>query len=160
MRLVALLRAVNVGGTGLLPMAALRAAANEAGLRAARTVGASGNLVFDTDGSETDAHLHLTRALGGSIDVVIRPVDALLALLAANPFPDADPSKVVIVFTTSPLPPEVVASDGPAGERLVPVEGTLFVHYPDGIGRSRFLLPAAARAGTARNLRTVAQLVA
>ena len=35
----------------------------------------------------------------------------------------------------------------------------IYVHYPDGIGRSKLSIPAA-RDGTARNLNTVAKLAA
>ena len=158
MRLVALLRAVNVGGTGLLPMETLRAAARDAGFGHVRTVGQSGNLVFEADLTEAEAATRLADRLGLRIDLVIRTVDALRALLAANPFPDADPAKVLVVFTACPPPLDFVPTDGPASERQRLVDGTLFIHYPGGIGRSRLVLPAWVRAGTARNLRTVAKL--
>ncbi len=45
---VALLRAVNVSGTGKLPMAALRAACEAAGLERVSTYIASGNIVFSS----------------------------------------------------------------------------------------------------------------
>ena len=163
MRLVALLRAVNVGGAGLLSMAALRAVASDAGLRDARTVGQSGNLVFTADMTEAVAAAHLSGALaatlGRAIDLVVRDTDTLRSLLAADPFPDADPSKVLLVFTRDPPPSDGIPTAGPGGERLAIVcSSTLVVHYPDGMGRSRLVLPAWARAGTARNLRTVAKL--
>ncbi|MET0755288.1 MAG: DUF1697 domain-containing protein, partial [Pseudoxanthomonas sp.] len=43
---VALLRAVNVGGTGKLPMADLRALCEAAGFKEVRTYIASGNVVL------------------------------------------------------------------------------------------------------------------
>ena len=43
---IALLRAVNVGGTGKLPMAELRAMCESAGFRDVRTYIASGNVVL------------------------------------------------------------------------------------------------------------------
>ena len=46
---VALLRAVNVGGTGRLPMAELRTMCEAAGFARVRTYIASGNVVFATD---------------------------------------------------------------------------------------------------------------
>ena len=163
MVLVALLRAANVGGTGLLPMRTLRAVASEAGFRNPRTVGQSGNLVFETDRAERDAALALSRALltalGRPIELVVRDLATLCALVAANPFRNADPSTVLIVFTASPPPAAFVPADGPGGERLAVGPGSaLIVHYPDGVGRSRLVLPDWARAGTARNLRTVARL--
>src|SRR3954469_20798170 len=45
---IALLRAVNVGGTGKLPMSDLRELCEKAGFRKVRTYIASGNVVFES----------------------------------------------------------------------------------------------------------------
>ena len=50
---VALLRAVNVGGTGKLPMTELKAMCEELGFTGVRTYIASGNVVFASRKSET-----------------------------------------------------------------------------------------------------------
>src|SRR5882757_1229406 len=50
---VALLRAVNVGGTGKLPMGELKAMCEELGFGAVRTYIASGNVVFTSRVSES-----------------------------------------------------------------------------------------------------------
>jgi uncharacterized protein (DUF1697 family) len=47
-RLAAFLRAVNVGGTGKLPMPALKAMGEAVGFKEVRTYIASGNVVFET----------------------------------------------------------------------------------------------------------------
>ncbi len=165
MLMVAFLRAVNVGGTGMLKMEALKALASEAGLLDVRTVGQSGNLVFETAMDEAAAASRLAASLRthmeAPVTVVIRPRSALRGVVEANPFPAADPAKIGVVFTASP-PPDEAATEaaGPGGEALRIVAGTLFVHYPDGIGRSRLVLPTWARAGTTRNLRTVTRLAA
>jgi uncharacterized protein (DUF1697 family) len=52
---IALLRAVNVGGTGKLPMGELKRLCEKAGFRKARTYIASGNVVAEGDGSGTQA---------------------------------------------------------------------------------------------------------
>jgi len=59
---IALLRAVNVGGTGKLPMEDLRALCAQAGFAKVRTFIASGNVVFSCRKSE--AHV---RALLGLV---------------------------------------------------------------------------------------------
>jgi uncharacterized protein (DUF1697 family) len=51
---VALLRAVNVAGTGALPMAELRAMGEACGFATVRTFIASGNLLFESDRSEAE----------------------------------------------------------------------------------------------------------
>src|SRR6478735_3955744 len=50
---IALLRAVNVGGTGKLPMSELKAMCEKAGFTQVRTYIASGNVVFTSRKSET-----------------------------------------------------------------------------------------------------------
>ena len=52
---VALLRAVNVGGTGKLPMALLAEMCRDAGFGDPKTYIASGNVVFDSDLDEAAA---------------------------------------------------------------------------------------------------------
>ncbi len=49
---VALLRAINVGGTGKLPMSELRVLCQAAGYKEVRTYIASGNVVFQSRAAE------------------------------------------------------------------------------------------------------------
>jgi uncharacterized protein (DUF1697 family) len=51
---VAFLRAVNVGGTGKLPMATLKAMGDACGFANARTFIASGNLLFESEQGEAN----------------------------------------------------------------------------------------------------------
>ena len=60
---VALLRAINVGGTGRLPMAALKAMCEAAGFETVRTYIASGNVVFSADRSEPEVKAALEKRL-------------------------------------------------------------------------------------------------
>lgn len=59
----ALLRAVNVGGTGKLPMRDLVTMCERAGLSSPRTYIASGNVVFSSDAKEADVKAKLEEAL-------------------------------------------------------------------------------------------------
>ena len=60
---IALLRAVNVGGTGKLPMSELKAMCEELGFTAVRTYIASGNVVFATRKSEAAVKTALEKRL-------------------------------------------------------------------------------------------------
>ena len=60
---VALLRAVNVGGTGKLPMTELKRIAEEIGFGCPRTFIASGNVVFTSDRSEREVRVKLETRL-------------------------------------------------------------------------------------------------
>jgi uncharacterized protein (DUF1697 family) len=86
----ALLRAVNVSGTGKLLMADLTALCEDAGFTDVKTYIQSGNVVFKTRLSESKARAvlekALTKKLGTPATVVIRSVEELEALLEANPF--------------------------------------------------------------------------
>ena len=84
-RYVALLRAVNVGGTGKLEMAALRRLAEGCGFTDVSTYIASGNLLFacDCDEAEVKALLGdaLQRHAGKPLGVLVRTADEVAAVL-------------------------------------------------------------------------------
>lgn len=159
---IALLRAVNVGGTGKLPMSLLVGLCTNAGFADVRTYIASGNAMFRSDLTEHDVKRALEARLRGlagkSMGVLIRSAEEMAGVVAANPFADQPGSRIAVLFTDEPLPTR--ALDGATGLTNEDVRlGTraLFVFYPDGMGRSRLRLPAA-RAGTSRNMNTVAKL--
>ena len=93
-RYVALLRAVNVGGTGKLPMAELKAMCEDAGFDAVRTYIASGNVVFASPHAEAavrQAEVGLNIARGYFADVYVTDQGAVdvarqnvLTTLSAN----------------------------------------------------------------------------
>ena len=63
---VALLRAVNVGGTGKLPMTTLAQMCESVGFEKVKTYIASGNVVFRSDGSEDQVRSALEDQLHAS----------------------------------------------------------------------------------------------
>jgi uncharacterized protein (DUF1697 family) len=73
---IALLRAINVGGTGKLPMGDLKRLCEKAGFRNVRTYIASGNVVAERDGSEAEAKAALEVELrvhaGNPVGVIVR----------------------------------------------------------------------------------------
>jgi uncharacterized protein (DUF1697 family) len=92
MSYIALLRAVNVGGTKL-PMADLRALLEGLGLTNIRTYLQSGNAVFDAgDDVEpasalaTAIEVRIERDLGPRVGVLVLPGEAMADIVAANPF--------------------------------------------------------------------------
>lgn len=160
---VALLRAVNVGGTSRLPMAELRDIANELGLDNSSTYIASGNLIFASEKDESQVRDMLEKRLaehmGKPVPVMIRTAAELQAVVEANPFDDAPGRRVLATFLSEP-PPEgaLEESRGVDGERLALGKREIYVDYCGRLlGRSKLIIPAAAR-GTARNMNTVAKL--
>ncbi|MCB2187068.1 MAG: DUF1697 domain-containing protein [Deltaproteobacteria bacterium] len=161
---VALLRAVNVGGTGRLPMAELTALGREAGFQNVSTYITSGNLIFQSRLPEAKVRAALAERLaacvGRPVGVLVRSAEELAGIVARNPFPGEPGHRVMVLFTDEPLPPDPRA--GVAGrqeERIVAGRREFLVFYPQGQARSRLRIPAAA-AGTARNMNTVAKLAA
>jgi len=61
---IALLRAVNVGGTGSLPMAELKAICEGLGFSDVKTYIQSGNVLFRSDEAEKTVEERLDEALG------------------------------------------------------------------------------------------------
>ncbi|WP_298432353.1 DUF1697 domain-containing protein [uncultured Jannaschia sp.] len=160
--LIALLRAVNVGGTSKLPMAELRAMAEAEGFGAVRTYIRSGNLVFETDRGQdhvkTALETRLEAYAGRPVGVILRTAEEMSAILAANPFPDAERSKVGVLFLDAAPPPDTCdAAKWHADEEIALGTREVFVHYPSGMGRTKLRLPAMAD-GTMRNVNTVAKL--
>lgn len=161
---VALLRAVNVGGTSKLPMERLRAICAELGYGDVRTYIASGNVVFEADPGEAKVKAELEQALkayaGKPVGVVVRTARELAAVLEANPFAAAAANRTVAIFLDAAPPGDFEKGvSGRAREEIAAGARELYVHYPDGIGRSKLKIAAAA-SGTARNMNTIAKLVA
>ncbi|MDX0137945.1 DUF1697 domain-containing protein [Sinorhizobium meliloti] len=160
---VALLRAVNVGGTGKLAMADLKAVCDELGFAGAKTFIHSGNVVFRSDLPEPAVQAKLEQALaakmGKAPGVLLRSRRQLDDIAArAERFLDAKPNLLLITFLPEPPPADaldkLVAPDG----EEVRIDGReIYVHYPNGSGRSKLKLPAL-RPGTARNLNTIRKL--
>jgi uncharacterized protein (DUF1697 family) len=161
---VALLRAINVGGTGKLPMTELRALCVRLGFSDVRTYIASGNVVFGTTLAAPKAKATLEAALlkklGKPCQVLIRTGDELEAAIAANPYPEAASNQLLVLFLDAPPDAKVLKDRKiPGRERLALHGRELFVHFPDGMGASKLKIPFAD-IGTGRNLNTVRTLLA
>src|ERR1700691_600959 len=161
---IVLLRAVNVGGTGKLPMSDLKHLCEKAGFRNVRTYIASGNVVAERDGAEGKAKVALEAELrayaGKPIGVVVRTAAEMSKVVADNPFPDRGASGTVAIFLDHAPPADALKDvKGQANEEVRPDVREIYVHYPDGISRSKLRIPAAVD-GTARNMNTVAKLAA
>lgn len=162
---VALLRAINVGGTGLLPMKELAGLCAGIGVENVRTYIQSGNVVFETALSESRIQTKLEQALttrmGKKIDVVVRSASELRSILKANPFPDAMPAKVAVVFLSRPAHKDLLHQIAtPGGEEVRLGKREIYIYYPNGMGKSKLKLPSALGPATARNINTVGKLVA
>jgi uncharacterized protein (DUF1697 family) len=158
----ALLRAINVGGTGKLAMSDLTRLCEEIGFVGAKTYIQSGNVLFESALPEAKALALLEKALtahmGKPVGVLLRSAAELEAAIAENPFRDAAPNRVLILFLPRPEPQQALANiQIPGREALKLVGRELFIHYPDGMGGSKLKVPLA-KLGTGRNLNTLRKL--
>jgi len=172
---VAFLRAVNVGGNTIVPMAALRDLFGELGFNNARTLLQSGNVVFDA-GRASPATVAkkiegaLAKRFAKDIRVILRTPDALRGVVARNPFPAAardDPGHLLVTFLAEA--PAAAAVKALAGWKHATephkVDGReLYTHYRSGAGTSKFAGPTIEKTlgttGTARNWNTINKLIA
>ena len=168
-RWVALLRGVNVGGGNRVPMADLRTALEARGFEGVRSYIASGNLVLGGDGPAdriaAEVRAALSEGFGVDVPVLVLPDEALTAILADCPF-DGEGKTIHAFFCFGDPVIDAEARDRwiAASETLAVRGRTVWLHAPDGIGRSAL----AERIGrvvtgtdlTARNLNTVRKLAA
>jgi len=109
---IILLRGVTPTGRNKVPMAPLRAALMQAGLRDVRTYIQSGNVIAQSDLTHREieglVHDVIRRTLGGDIAVVARTPAQFADILKRNPFGDVEGTR--LYFT--------LLADEPDTERL------------------------------------------
>ena len=169
-RYVLLLRGINVGGAGKLPMASLRALLTGTGCKDVATYIQSGNAVFASDKPRGP----LTSAIQDAIEAAhgFRPYcllltkDELTAALKANPWPEAkdDPKPMHLIFHDNPAKPDHSALDAllAEDEQWELTDRVLYFRAPQGIARSKFMEKLGRHwkaQTTARNLRTCEKLL-
>jgi len=143
-------------------MSELRAMCGSISFAKVRTYIASGNVVFESDLSETSVKTKLERCLetyaGKQVGVLIRTGAELAAILAGNPFPSAAPNRTVAIFLDAPPPTDTLAGvSGQQTEEIALGKREIYVHYGNGMAESKLKI-RAAKSGTARNMNTVAKL--
>jgi uncharacterized protein (DUF1697 family) len=160
---VAFLRGINVGGNMRVSMKELAVICTDMGLLDVRTYLNSGNIIFESPLPEAELQKTLEQELSGKtgkdIHVVIRSSGELEQIVIGNPFPEAIPSQVGVLLGTTPVPEKVLSEfSTPGRETVVPGRREVYIHYPDGMGRSKLKIPPSLRDGTMRNINTLSGL--
>lgn len=170
---IALLRAVNVGGTGKLAMADLRVFLEGLGFENVRTYIQSGNAVFSgggREGPELEAFLEQEAQvrLGLDASFIVRTPGEWNDAIRANPFTEKaeqDPRRLLVMALKDPPSPERFEAlrNGYAGPEPFELAGKhLYVDYLEGSGNSKLTNVLIERKletrGTARNWNTVLKL--
>lgn len=159
---VALLRAVNVSGTGKLPMSDLKAMGEACGFDQCRTFIASGNLLFASGLGEAEVQKRIAGRIeeyfGKPVPVHVRSAAEMAEAVAGNPFASEPGNRVVALFTgEKPTEGAIDAATGINGERLALGPRLIYICYGDGMADSKLKMPAM-RDGTARNMNSVAKM--
>lgn len=171
-RQVALLRAVNVGKRQV-PMARLRQVMGDAGFADVATFLQSGNVVFADGGRPAGENAVLLEKLitdefGFPVEVVVRTLEELDAVIAGNPLPARveDAKRYVVTFFATAPDAAAVAALDPAD--FAPDEFAfrgleLYTWSPGGVHTSKFTQPFLKRrlgvpVATGRNWTTVLRL--
>ncbi len=164
MKYIAFLRGINVGGNTALPMAKLKSICENIGFKDVHTYIRSGNVIFQSELPEEILAEKLEQTLQKSekryISVMIRTEYELKTVISHNPFPNANPAQAGVVFFTNPVPHNLLEGTIISGPEEVKISGReLFIHYPNGMGRSKLKLPKMDQMGTVRNINTITKLV-
>lgn len=165
---VALLRGINVGGTGKLPMADLRTLLTGLGLERVATYIQSGNVVFDAgDGEWADPiALAIEVSAGFRPRLMIMTAERFRSIVAGNPFPTDEP-KALHGYFLEGVPAWTAKAELEAArsavERFYIGDGVVYLYTPEFLTGSQ-LAPKMERLlgvpATQRNWRTVERIVA
>lgn len=173
MKLVALLRGINVGGHRKVPMAALCAAVTKAGFENPRTYIQSGNLVLESGKlkpEEASAQLEaiVLKAFKFEVPVIVRTAAQWKQYLSRTPFKnalEARPHLVHLGLAKVPCAKTAVvdlARYATQGEQIQVVGDGLWIDFVEGVARSKLTPAALDRAAgspiTFRNWNTIQKL--
>jgi uncharacterized protein (DUF1697 family) len=169
---VALLRGINVGGK-TLPMAGLRTSLTDMGFEDVVTYIQSGNVVFDSGSRAAELRTAIEKRInddfGLAVTVILRTPPGLDQVVAHNPFGADEPNLArlhVMFLEAEPASGAVsrIEPDRSPGDRFQLNGRELYLHLPDGAGRSKMTLDYLERRlgvrGTMRNWNTLLKLLA
>ena len=169
---VALLRSVNIGGYGRIPMTELRASFDKLGYADVTTYIQTGNVLFSTP-SKSESKIvntieeRLDEDFGESPAVILRNVPELLRIGKASPYAraGANPARHHVTFlATAPSKAVLSALELPrSGQDELVVDGReVYVHTPNGYAETKYTGSFIERrlgvVSTTRNWNTVTKL--
>lgn len=171
MRYVALIRGINVSNTQI-SMERLRKVFAACGFDDVRTYIQSGNVVFTSDARAASCaagiERRLHRELGKPVGVVVRSPRELAAIVANNPFlvqKGVDAARLSVAFLAGRPKAgglKVLAARDWGRDRFHHRGKELYLHCPDGFGRSKLATTFERLLGvgaTVRNWNTVTKLL-
>ena len=168
---IALFRGINVGGKHILPMKELVAELEGLGLQDIKTYIQSGNVIFRSKVTDTaqlcgKISAAVKKGHGFEPQVLLLDSAALDKAIRGNPYPEAEvaPNTLHLNFLAAiPPKPDLNALEKirAENERYYLAQDVLYLHAPDGIGRSKLAAGMERLLGvplTSRNWNTVRKL--
>jgi uncharacterized protein (DUF1697 family) len=172
--IIAMLRAVNVGGHQKIKMEELRALCASLKLGDPQTYVQSGNVIFTTaerDMVKLAKRIEdvLDKKFGFRPDVILRTVREMEGVIARNPFAarkDIEPGKLLVMFLARDPGAEARAQvlkikTDPEDLRMDGAE--LYIYFPNGQGKTKLSWAAVNKAlgvpGTGRNWNSVTKML-
>jgi uncharacterized protein (DUF1697 family) len=163
---VALLRGVNVGGKGRVPMQELRELFESLDFEDVRTLIQSGNVIFRSSSAPSASILEAAIAERFQVasPVVLRTSSQLAEIIRNEPFGDVDHAHLHVGFMVEAISEEAVAAldvDRFAPERIAAAGTEMYFSLPEGMGNSKLASYVSRRLGpsmTVRNWNTVTTL--
>jgi uncharacterized protein (DUF1697 family) len=159
---VALVRAVNVSGTGMLPKEILRSMGEVCGFDNCRTFINSGNLLFTSGIGEPEVKRRIAEQIadyfGKPVPVFVRSADEMAEAVKQDPFTEDKLSRRFAHFIDEePSQSMLDEARDVAGERMAIGPRLIYVSYGEGIGKTKLKLPAVKQ-GTARNMNSIGKI--
>ncbi|WP_194095515.1 DUF1697 domain-containing protein [Marivivens aquimaris] len=163
---VALLRGINVGGKNKVPMADLKALAGTLGWENAKTYIASGNMTFAAEAGDfaTTLQAAMNEEFGLDIPTLVYDHPTFDALANSCPFEPEECKHVhgFFCFSKPTIDHDALAQFKSESETLTAEGDVVWLHAPDGIGRSKLAEKMhrviTGTDTTARNLNTIRKL--
>ena len=167
---IALLRGINVSGQKKIKMAELRQLLTDAGLEKVQTYLQSGNVVFTSELTASDAGLQIEHSIqqhyGYAVPIMVKTPADFQQIVADNPFAGEDTKLLYVTFlaetpAADPLKKLQAADYRP--EAYVLHDQIMYIFAANGYGRAKlnnnFLEKKLKVAATTRNWKTVNSLL-
>lgn len=156
------LRAVNVGGTGKLPMSELKKICEKLGFKKVKTYIASGNVIFETIQSNNEIKSLIENELlnffGKETQVFIRDLPQLKQIIENVPFENIAPNRLIISLIDEMPQSPIYGVKNQKDEQIIANEFAIYTYYGDGMANSKLNAPWF-KISTGRNLNTIRKMV-
>ncbi|MDX1474231.1 MAG: DUF1697 domain-containing protein [Reinekea sp.] len=168
---IALLRGINVGGKNKLRMEDLKNCLETCGFKRIKTYIQSGNVVFDSPiKNNTSIEQTIQTAIHNTFqlnpDVIVVSKTELDIVVSHNPYPTDSGTSLHVYFLKTPAAsPDFMRLEQlkKVSEDYTLTDNVLYLHAPEGIGRSKLAAAIESSLGvscTARNWNTLSKLQA